>query len=105
VPENDPRAQAARDVLDNFGIDINDAANGVFLPAGVSTPNPGGAVAHRPYTMTDEYMSYINSQLAKAQSEPQAREILQFIKSDLLEGNMPWESSEDGDTGVAAPGE
>jgi RHS repeat-associated protein len=103
VPENDPRAQDARDVLENFGIDINDADNGVFLPAGNATPNPGGAVPHRPYTMTDDYADYVNSQLANAGSEAEAREVLQFVKSDLLAGNMPWQSSEGADAG--APGE
>jgi hypothetical protein len=53
--------------------------------------------------MTDDYADYVNSQLANAGSEAEAREVLQFVKSDLLAGNMPWQSSEGADAG--APGE
>lgn len=38
VPENDKEAQDARDIMNKYGIDINGADNGVFLP----TKNNGG---------------------------------------------------------------
>ncbi len=39
-------AAPARAVLQRFGIGINDAVNGVFLPASRAAPNAAGAAVH-----------------------------------------------------------
>jgi hypothetical protein len=39
VPENHPRSAPARAVLDQFGIEIDSAENGVFLPGTRSVAN------------------------------------------------------------------
>ena len=41
-----PAAAQARAVLQKFGIDINEAANGVFLSASQFSANPTGAAVH-----------------------------------------------------------
>ena len=100
VAEDNPAAQPARDILNQFGVDINGVENGVFLPATASTLNPTGAVIHRGATLTDSYIQWVNKQLAVAQDQQQALEILQFMKRTLLGGEMPW-LDEGGD--AAAP--
>jgi hypothetical protein len=103
VAENDPDAADAQAVLKNFGIDINSAENGVFLPATAATENVTGSVIHRGATRTDEYIDYVNDQLGNAVTREEALEILQSIKNDLIAGRMPWLGS--GEDEEVPPGE
>ncbi|MFN3394909.1 MAG: AHH domain-containing protein, partial [Candidatus Thermochlorobacter sp.] len=72
-------AREARDVLKNFGIDINDAGNGVFLPREIHN---GLANDHR-------YMEAVLKDLKKATSKDEVIEILQRIGQQLLDGTYP----------------
>lgn len=49
-------AQPARDVLQKFNIGINNAVNGVFLPANVNSPNPAGSTVHSTMHTNSYYM-------------------------------------------------
>jgi RHS repeat-associated protein len=101
VAEKDPDGAPARQVLSNFGIDINNPENGVFLPATSATQNPTGSVVHRGPTLTDDYIEYVNAQMSQASTREEALEVLQAIKDNLIAGNMPW--TEDGGEEAAAP--
>jgi hypothetical protein len=75
------KAEDARRVLAKFGIDINDAVNGVFLPHEPSSQAPG---AYHRTLHTDQYYMKVNRLLSKAQSRADAIRILQRIQKDLL---------------------
>ncbi|TAL80476.1 MAG: hypothetical protein EPN75_07110 [Beijerinckiaceae bacterium] len=73
-----PDALAARTVLQNYGIGINDAENGVFLPA------EQHARLH-----TNAYYNAVNNALANAKSQDDVIRILGTIKSRLKSGGFP----------------
>ncbi len=72
-------AVEARKILERFGIDINDAGNGVFLPKHI---HDGLANNHR-------YMNAVFEDLQKATSKDEAIEILQRMGQQLLDGIYP----------------
>ncbi|MDR0594727.1 MAG: AHH domain-containing protein [Bifidobacteriaceae bacterium] len=83
-----PNAQEGRDVLDRFGIDINDAGNGVFLPRFKSSPNPTGAAVHSTLH-TNRYFDAVDSLISKAGSRQEALSALGQIRAGLLAGRFP----------------
>jgi hypothetical protein len=87
--------------LEEYGIDINDEANGVWLPRNLSAPNPYGSAVHSTLH-TPEYYDYVNNQLFEAESQDDVIAILNNIRTDLFEGSYPWLG---GDGDVAAGGE
>lgn len=82
------KATEARAVLQRFGIDINDAGNGVFLPGRMTAPNPAGAEVHS-RIHTNAYCSEVNSLLGRAASRADALDALAYIRSRLLSGGFP----------------
>ena len=70
-------AREARTVLQQFGIGIDDAANGVFLPARV----------HR-RLHTSQYYRTINRRLGSARSRAEAEAVLHDIRFGLLSGGL-----------------
>ena len=84
VPRNDddPNADLARKILKDFGIDLDDPANGVFLPRNKETPNPEGATVHerlhKPEAAREYYMA-IALALLSAGSKSEALNILRGI--------------------------
>lgn len=93
VAAKDERADRARRYLFNWGIGINDADNGVFLPrgAGASIPGQPNALNHRPLH-TNKYYFVVTARLLTVSDEPQAegRKALRSIKSELLAGTFPF---------------
>jgi len=81
-------ADPARRILKHFGININAAANGVFLPATEDTVNIGGEAVHRPLH-TKEYIEAVNEALKKATTRQDAINILQSIGRALQSGGYP----------------
>jgi len=73
-----PLAADARAVLERFGIGINDAANGVFLPSVVHSS-----------LHTNAYYTGVNDALAGATNSDEALEVLEGIRSNLLGGGFP----------------
>ena len=81
-------AAPARAVLQRFGIKLNQAANGVFLPASTKVVNPIGAAVHSKLH-TRAYYNAVNDALAQATSKDDALQILSNIQEALLKGGFP----------------
>lgn len=79
------KAAPARKALERLGIDINDASNGVFLPAKKSSPNPLGATVHSPLH-GNAYYDMVNQRLANVTTRAEAEAALNDIRQILLAG-------------------
>lgn len=84
VAKGSSKAEEARAVLDKYGIDIDDASNGAFLPVKKDTSD----AAYHPSLHTDEYYRMINEELQAATSKDSALEILGSIQKRLLNGTF-----------------
>ena len=80
VAATSKKAASARAILDRFGIGINDAVNGVFLP---TTPGSSGAALHTTLH-TNAYYNKVNQLLQGAKSADDVAAILGTIKNALL---------------------
>lgn len=93
VGRPDWRAHAARAYLFAWGIGINDADNGVYLPRCRSTliASMPGACSHR-HLHTDDYYFNVEQRLRYVldQPTPAAREVLRRIKSALISGTFSY---------------
>jgi RHS repeat-associated protein len=80
-------ADPARTVLKNFGIGINDAANGVFLPQLKESAAASGssAVIHQ-NLHTDYYYTVVNDTLSAATTREDALAALASVRDALLKG-------------------
>ena len=76
-------AGRGREVLTQFGVDINAAANGVFLP-GPRAANRGGASLHR--SLPNGYYEAVNKMLDSAQSRDEVLRGREYVRSVLLSG-------------------
>jgi RHS repeat-associated protein len=83
------RAQAARDVLARFQIDINDAANGVYLPTSRIGAAASGSTYH-PTLHTHRYLDAVNELLSGATTRGEALATLQFIATQLQQHAFPY---------------
>jgi len=88
VAHSSPKAAAGRAVLNRFGVGINDAENGVFLPRNVNSANPNGVAVHSTLH-TDEYYQSVNDVLGGAQSRQDVLDGLGHIRNQLLNGAFP----------------
>lgn len=80
-------AGEARAVLRRFRIGINDAANGVFLPASSRSQNGAAAAVHS-RIHTEFYYLTVNALLRQAKTREQALRILESIRQALLRGGL-----------------
>ena len=71
--------------LKQFGIDINDPVNGIFLPSSDRSGLRG--VVHRG-GHTQEYYDYIEQMFSQCKSKKDCYEVLDKIKSDLYKGKI-----------------
>lgn len=85
VAGGDRRAAGARAQLARFGIGINDAENGVFLPCNCNSANPEGAAVHSK-VHTNNYYEYVEQALGSANNRQDAEMILDDIRQQLLNG-------------------
>lgn len=84
----DRRAEKARRILDKFGININDTANGVWLPGKFRTSTG----AYHPSVHTDVYYRKVDFFLRRAKTKEDAILILQQIGRQLSKGTLlKWE--------------
>jgi hypothetical protein len=88
VAGNAPQAAQARAVLARFDIDINSAANGIFLPANQQSANFTGSAVHS-VLHTNDYYRAVNDALGAATSQSEALDILARIRESLLRGSYP----------------
>ena len=90
VPWNDSRAKEARDILDEYGIEYNSAANGVFLPT-EKNEYTGNATMHVG-NHSKEYITEITNRIRQAEQEYGTKEAvvkeLNSIREDLLNGTL-----------------
>jgi RHS repeat-associated protein len=86
VAHGEPLAQRAQQVLQRFGVHIDDAANGVFLPHYPSSTAPG--MYHRTLH-THAYYAEVNRRLGRARSAAGVQHELAQIRSELLAGTFP----------------
>jgi hypothetical protein len=83
-----PVAARAREILQKFGIGLNEAENGVYLPRDRFSSNPTGAAVHtRVHTIA--YYRAVTRALARATTKQQAIDILRFIARKLESGGYP----------------
>ena len=84
VAGNAKKAEESRTVLNKFGIDINDSANGVFLPTekGVSES------AYHPSLHTNQYYNKVNELMLQAETKEDAIATLGYIKDQLNKGTF-----------------
>jgi RHS repeat-associated protein len=71
-----------------LGMDINEAANGVFLPKNLAAANPGGAAVHST-VHTAEYYEKVSELILNTKTAAGARRVLRSIGQQLLEGRFP----------------
>lgn len=81
------RAGQARTILQRFGIGINDAANGVFLPATRASVNPTGAAVHSTLH-TNHYYQAVNQILGAATTRADVEAALNVIRQALRSGGL-----------------
>lgn len=87
VAGNAKLAAPARKTLEKVGIGINEATNGVFLPATRTSANPGGAAVHSTLH-THEYYARVTDMLRSARTRAQAEHTLSEIRQILLSGGF-----------------
>ena len=78
-------ATEARAILTKFGIGINDAVNGVFLPKNLQSANPTGATVHSTLH-TAEYYSMVTDMLSTCTSKQEIMDTLKSIGKMLSNG-------------------
>ena len=84
VAGGSPKASTARDILQSFEIDINDARNGVFLPAAKDVANS----AYHPSLHTNKYYDTVIQLLSEATSKEDALDIPEYIGTKLQNGTF-----------------
>ena len=85
VAERSSKAVVAQALLTSFGIDINGADNGVFLPTSIGVSNS----EYHPSLHTDVYYQNVENDLLKATNRAEAIQTLQDIRTKLLNGTYP----------------
>ena len=75
----------AREILERYGIDINDPRNGIFLPMSPENILKG---TNHPGKHQKEYFYEVNRRLREAKSKDQCLEILDDLKEELYKGKM-----------------
>ena len=78
-------AGQARSILAKFGIGINDAVNGVFLPQNLSSANPNGATVHSTLH-TKKYYDMVTMMLKTCSSKEDVISTLSQIRKLLENG-------------------
>lgn len=84
VAGSSKKAAEARAILLNFGVDINDAVNGVFLP----TVKNVSEAAYHPSLHTKAYYEKVTELLSAAESKEDVIEILNDIAEQLQKGTF-----------------
>lgn len=87
IPSGDRRVEDLRQSLKGWGIDINDADNGVWLPGSRSPDSAPGA--YHPRLNNDQYRDAIREALRGVRSPDEARETLRSIGERLKQGEFP----------------
>lgn len=84
VAGNSAKAAEARSILQKYGIDINDASNGTFLP----TVKDVAESAYHPSLHTNAYYDEVNNLLSDVTSKQEALDVLNYISESLKDGTF-----------------
>jgi len=84
VAGSSPKAAEGRAILQKYGVDINDVANGTFLP----TVKDVAEGAYHPSLHTNAYYDKINKLLSEATCKEDVLDILEFIGDELSSGTF-----------------
>lgn len=84
VAGNSKKAEQAREILQKYGVDVNAADNGVFLPTNKGISNS----AYHPSLHTDSYYRKVTEQLSQATSKQDVQDILADIAEQLKMGKF-----------------
>lgn len=88
VAHGDPRARVSREILEKFGVKLDEAVNGIFLPGFKKSANPQGKAVHAT-VHTDAYYAGVEALLKKATTQNDVIQTLRYIASRLEHGLMP----------------
>ena len=89
VPIKDPKAEKAREILATYGIELNSAANGVFLP--METNKYTGDTALHIGGHSNDYIKQVTRRLEEADEAGGEKSViteLNNIRKDLLDGKL-----------------
>lgn len=84
VGNDTPRAA---EILDKYGIDRNDPANGIFLPDSPESQLKGSI--HGQGRHCKEYSNEVEQRFSNVSSREEALEVLNSLKEDLYSGELP----------------
>ena len=92
---SDPRAARAVEILEEAGIGVNDAPNGVWLPRTSAASRTGSVIQAEAATSHDavhtaRYFSELTERLERAREAGRVLEELEFIRLELQLGMFPW---------------
>ena len=87
VAHGDHRAKQALGILKKFGINVDEAVNGVYLPGYKTSPNPLGKIVHG-NLHTNAYYEAVEAALTGASSKAEVIRRLRFIAWKLEHGIM-----------------
>lgn len=88
---NNPDAVASRRILAKFGIDLDDAANGTWLPHGRDTtkyPNPLGKSPHQA-THRKAFHRELHKLLKGCRTKQEVLDVLDYVRQQLDKGIWP----------------
>ena len=88
VAHGDPRAAKSLEILEKFGIHVDEWVNGMHLPGFKTSPNPLGKVVHR-NLHTNAYYEAVENTLMEASTKAQVIQRLRTIAWKLDHGQMP----------------
>lgn len=89
VPQSDPRAEEARQLLRDHGISIDAEVNGAWLAGNLETPEPNNMTPHE-FTFREDYFEALNAKLSENQeaSRSQVEKMLREIREHLEKGDL-----------------
>ncbi len=81
-------AAESRRILAQFGVKIDEAVNGVFLPSNMKSSNPKNAIVHATLANNHKYYKIVEIALQEAKSQADVIQILGRIRKALLDGTF-----------------
>ena len=86
---NIPELDEVRAILQRYGVDLNLASNGVFLPNSQDLQHAGSATVHSG-SHTGEYARYVADYIKNGnpQSANEVAELLNDLRTKLLNGTL-----------------
>lgn len=79
----------ARAIMERYGVEVNSASNGVFLPDAIKLPHAGSAAVHSG-SHTQEYARYVARHLidGNPESADDIALLLNELREELLKGTL-----------------